>query len=475
MQLQQTFGSTSVPLGMNPPPGLFAGQWRATPSKRAAGPVSASTRNRAEPDEAETVQLELEDVVARLKRGERLTPRHAGAAFDLGWAYRTLGRWADAVDAFSKAIGFFKQTEGKYRDHNLAAAYYMRGYAYASLASKQEGEEARQNFEKAEQDYLEALRLKKDYMIVYCYLGVLYGTQGRFDEAQRALKKAIRLKPRYAGAHHDLGAIYLQSGRPKLALREFEKAIEYQPKNLLALRHLAGAYYNAERWEDARRVLLRILKLVPEDQEALYKLGGVYLHFGNFQKAEESLLKVLKIDPDDVTAHSNLGIVYFKAGRLGDAAVALNRALELGRPEAGGVRTGLSAVQQAMLEVVANAYLSMLSYGVEPDADSLAAQVANVREAVSAGENSLLEPPGVYFPTQLMDALAPIVQLLDEEKRFRLAAKLFERRLLSSGKASRLIGMDRVPFLMNLHRVGVAVFDLTPEELEQEARYANAG
>ncbi len=126
MQLQQTFGSTSVPLGMNPPPGLFPGLGRPVLSKREVKPGLAGTRDRAKPDEAESVHLELEDVVARLKRGEHLTPRDAAAAFNLGWAYRTLGRWADAVDAFSKAIEFFEQTEGKYRDHNLAASYYMR-------------------------------------------------------------------------------------------------------------------------------------------------------------------------------------------------------------------------------------------------------------------------------------------------------------------------------------------------------------
>jgi tetratricopeptide (TPR) repeat protein len=444
-------------------------------SKKAAKPESAGTQDSAEPTEADSVHLEFDEVVDRLKRGERLVPRDAGSAFNLGWAYKTLGKWAEAGDAFTKSIEFLDQDEGKHRNLNLATAYYMRGYAYASLASKQEGNAPQENFKKAERDYLEALKLKKDYMLVYCYLGVLYGVQERWGEAERAFKRAIRLKPRYSGAHHDLGAIYLQSGRPKLALKEFEKAVEYEPKNLLSLRHLAEAYYNAERWENARRILMRILKLDPEDQEALYKLGGVYLHFGDFQKAEETLLKSLKIDPDDVTTYSNLGVVYFKSGRLGDAAEAFNRALELGGLEADGLRTSLSAVQQAMLEVVADAYLGMLSYGVELDADSLAAQAAKVREKISTGKNSPLEAPDVYFPIQLVNALLPIVQQLDEETRFLLAAKLFERQLLSSGKASHLIGMDRVPFLMNLHRVGVAVFDLTPEELEQEARHAIAG
>lgn len=474
MELQQTFGSTSVPLGMNLPSGLFAALGRPAPSKKASKPGSVNTRNRVEPDEAESVYLELEDVTARLKRGEHLTPLDAGSAFNLGWAYRTLGRWVDAVDAFSKAIEFFEQTEGKHRDNNLAATYYMRGYAYASLASKQEGVEASQNFEKAERDYLETLRLKKDYMLVYCYLGVLYGTQGRFDEAEKALKKAIKLKPRYAGAHHDLGAIYLQKGRPKLALKEFEKAVEYDPKNLLALSHLAEAYYDAERWEDARRVLLRLLKLTPEDTDALGKLGDVYVFLGNFDKAEEIQRRILELDPDNAVAYGSLGFLCLESSRLGEATEAYNRAIALGHPHSEGMRNNLNAVQWTMLRVVANAYLEMLDYGVRPDVDSLAAQAASVRQFIGPLGEAPVEEPSAYFPNQLIAVLEPIVEQLNEETRFLLAAKLFERKLLTSGKAAQLAEMPRVMFLSNLHRVGVAMINLSPEELEEEFSYAAA-
>jgi tetratricopeptide (TPR) repeat protein len=474
MELQQTFGSTSVPLGMNPPPGLFAGLGRSTSSKRAAERGSSSTRNRAKPDEVEAVHLELEDVIARLKRGEHLTPHDAGAAFNLGWAYRRLGRWADAVDAFSKAIEFFKQTEGKHRDHNLAATYYMRGYAYASLASKQKDEEARRNFEKAERDYLEAVRLKKDYMIVFCYLGVLYGTQGRFHKAEKALKKAIRLKPRYAGAHHDLGAIYAQSGRPKLALKEFEKAVEYDPKNLLGLRHLAEAYYDAGRWEDARRVLLRVLKFAPEDTDALSKLGGSYLYLGDLEKAEEAQWRILELDRDNATAYGNLGLLCLESGRLGEAAEAYNRALALGHPEPEGMRSSLNGVQLKMLQVIASAYLYMLNYDVLPDVDSLVAQAASVRESKGPPGEVPVEEPSAYFPNQLIGVLDPVVAQLDEVTRFTLAARLFERELLPSGHAARLAGLPRATFLSNLHLIGVAMIDLSPEELEEELGYAAA-
>lgn len=442
LHLRQGFGSPSADFGMaaHLPPGLFAGRRKLTSSRKSGASSSVATPGRAAPSVVESTRLQLEEVVERLKRGQSLTPNDAVAAFDLGWAYRTLGRWAESAATFTKAIEFLARAEDRYRDLNLATAYYMRGYAHASLAVKQEGDDKRRNFEKAENDYLQALKLKKDYMIVYCYLGVLYGMQERWIEAQRALKRATKLKPRYSGAHHDLGVIYMQSGQPRLALKAFEKAVESEPKNLLSLRHLADAYYEAERWADARRILLRLLKLDPEDREALYKLGGAYLQLGDYPKAEQSLRTVIEIDPDAAGAYSNLGTVYIEWGRLGDAAEAFNHACKLGHPGAERIGATLNGIQIAMLNAVAGGYLEMLSYGVRLDADSLVAQVGKVREIIQGGKQAHLDYPGSYFSNQLTHIFTPIAEQLDEETRFQLGAKLLERGLLLPDHASQLAG-----------------------------------
>lgn len=60
----------------------------------------------------------------------------------------------------------------------------------------------------------------------------------------------------------------------------------------------------------------------------------------------------------------------------------------------------------------------------------------------------------------------------DQEARFLLAAKLYELGRLSSGKAAQLCGMDRVTFLLSLHRVGVAAINLDERDLEDDLRYA---
>jgi predicted HTH domain antitoxin len=58
------------------------------------------------------------------------------------------------------------------------------------------------------------------------------------------------------------------------------------------------------------------------------------------------------------------------------------------------------------------------------------------------------------------------------EAKFLLASKLYELGRLSSGRAASLCEMDRVTFLLSLHRVGVAAIDLDERELADDIQYA---
>ncbi len=59
-----------------------------------------------------------------------------------------------------------------------------------------------------------------------------------------------------------------------------------------------------------------------------------------------------------------------------------------------------------------------------------------------------------------------------QEAKFLLASKLFELGRLSSGRAASICGMDRVTFLLSLHRVGVAAIDLDDREIDDDIGYA---
>ena len=100
--------------------------------------------------------------------------------------------------------------------------------------------------------------------------------------------------------------------------------------------------------------------------------------------------------------------------------------------------------------------------------------LAALRKDVGAGEASTANPIVACTPEELLRALGGFMKDLDQKARFVLAALLFKHDVLSSGKAARLAGMDRVTFLLDLHKVGVAVLDLDEEQMENQARYVSS-
>jgi len=71
----------------------------------------------------------------------------------------------------------------------------------------------------------------------------------------------------------------------------------------------------------------------------------------------------------------------------------------------------------------------------------------------------------IDYPQLLPDALQQTRTDFEQEAKMAMAVKLFEMKRLSSGMAAKLAGVDRVTFLLSLHRYGVAMIDLDDEDL----------
>lgn len=75
----------------------------------------------------------------------------------------------------------------------------------------------------------------------------------------------------------------------------------------------------------------------------------------------------------------------------------------------------------------------------------------------------------VSIPESLPDAMQTSPEEFAREAKMAMAVKLYELKRLSSGMAAQLAGVSRVEFLLELHRYGVPVIDLTAEEITSDA------
>lgn len=78
----------------------------------------------------------------------------------------------------------------------------------------------------------------------------------------------------------------------------------------------------------------------------------------------------------------------------------------------------------------------------------------------------------VEVPQNLSDAIHCTPQEFTRETKMAMTAKPHEMRRLSSGMAAALAGVGRVEFLLEIHRYGVAVVDLSQEDLDTECTNA---
>jgi predicted HTH domain antitoxin len=78
----------------------------------------------------------------------------------------------------------------------------------------------------------------------------------------------------------------------------------------------------------------------------------------------------------------------------------------------------------------------------------------------------------IEYPEKLPDALQTTRQDFEREAKMAMAVKLYELKRLSSGMAACLVGLDRVSFLLSLHRYGTPMIDLDEGELASDAKNA---
>ncbi len=196
---------------------------------------------------------EVEAAVAELRRQIEARPHDARPAMALGDLLRREQRFAEATDAYAKAI----QRIGTV-DTEHWRLFYARGIAY----------ERSQRWPEAERDLQRALELSPDQPYVLNYLGYSWVDQGlHLAEAKAMLYRAVELQPDDGYIVDSLGWAYYRLGEYDEAVRYLEQAIELAPGDPVINDHLGDAFWRVGRYREARFQWERALTLDPEPED----------------------------------------------------------------------------------------------------------------------------------------------------------------------------------------------------------------
>lgn len=79
-----------------------------------------------------------------------------------------------------------------------------------------------------------------------------------------------------------------------------------------------------------------------------------------------------------------------------------------------------------------------------------------------------MEKITVEVPEEVLISLKETAVEFSRDILMLAAVKLYQMGKLSSGRAAQLAGIPRVSFLQSLAQYGVAIFDLTTEEMKKD-------
>jgi len=215
-----------------------------------------------------------------------------------------------AVDDWTQAISLNPKKYEVYT--NRGGVYYSKG-----------------KYDKAIADYTQAISLNPKNYEVYTNRGVVYYSKGEYDKAIPDYTQAISLNPKKYEAYTNRGVVYYSKGKYDKAIADYTQAISLNPKNYEAYTNRGAAYYNKGEYDKAIADYTQAISLNPKDYKAYTNRGGVYYSKGEYDKAIPDYTQAISLNPKDDQAYYNRGFSYGIKGEYDKAIADFNQAISL--------------------------------------------------------------------------------------------------------------------------------------------------
>jgi tetratricopeptide (TPR) repeat protein len=158
------------------------------------------------------------------------------------------------------------------------------------------------DYEKAEQEYLHAIKIEPSFVYAYVNLADLYRLQGRETEGERVLLQALERAPNMAEINYSLGLLLARQKRISESLKFLEKAANLNPDDS----HLSYTYgialNSTGEVEKAIGVLEDAYNRHPYNRDLLVSLVTINRDMENTADAIEYAEKLVKMYPEDQNA-----------------------------------------------------------------------------------------------------------------------------------------------------------------------------
>ena len=231
---------------------------------------------------------------------------------NLGLCNVNLNLYNEAVSNFEKAV------EIKSED---ATGWYYLGILYENL----------KEIEKAENAYLNVIKLRETFPDAYKNLAIIYMKKRDLNKAYTFAQKANEYNPGDYQSYYIMSSILITQNCPDKVIEILEKGIKLKPDHSNMNANLGGAYLDKKEYEKAYEYLSKAVELDPKNAIAYNLLTNYYLAKEDFKKAYESSKKVYELEPSEVFLVT-LAMCSLK-GEVFEEAVKYYKTLSVMHPE----------------------------------------------------------------------------------------------------------------------------------------------
>jgi tetratricopeptide (TPR) repeat protein len=272
----------------------------------ATEPLGDCSSDRADRDST------IEACTALLQSAKLNSADRADAFVSRGDTYAAKGQYDRAIQDYDEAIRLVPDD---------AAAFDNRGIAYR----------AKGDDDRAFEDFDQALQLKPDLTAAYNNRGVVHRTKRQFDQAILDHDVAIILYPRYWQAFGNRGTDYLLKGDYDHAMQDYDEAIKLKPDSAYALNCRGIVYSHKKQYDRAVQDYDRAIELSPDYVEAFDNRGLTHLKMKSYDAATADYDMALKLRPKSARSLFGRGLAKRANGDVSGAAADVRMAEQLDR------------------------------------------------------------------------------------------------------------------------------------------------
>jgi tetratricopeptide (TPR) repeat protein len=223
---------------------------------------------------------------------------------------------------------------------------------------------AAEQYDRAEKDYREVLRLVPNQPVALRQLGTIYLDQGQLIQAYPLLKQATDLQPEDPELQLKLGRAAFSLGQLRQARDLAQQVLDNKPGDETALLLLVDTAAAPDEIKETQK-LIEGLRAKDQDRASYHLVSGILdLRQANAARAESEFKSALELDPKSSGAYSALGRLYWNRNDLQAADKAMKTAADLSSLRSPmqlryvdfKLRTGAVSEAKAILEGINNKF-----------------------------------------------------------------------------------------------------------------------